>query len=244
MSLIQESENAETILKNVPNISVVIAAGGTGARFGDTIPKQFHQIRNIPLIIRTLKPFYNYQHCAKIVVAVHPQWIEWMEEQIEMNDYRDKVQIVEGGLERGDSVYNGLKSLPETNIALIHDAVRPFIDERIIRDTSRAAMEYGAAAAAIPVTDTLKLENDGFIQETIDRQRLWRVQTPQAFKYDIIMRAYAEAAQNSFQATDDCTLVEKFTATKIKLIMGSEYNIKITTPEDMEIAGYYAAAFR
>ena len=219
-----------------PTISVVIPAGGGGVRFGGGTPKQFLRLEGAPVIIRAMSPFYAHHRCAKIAVAVHPDWLDWMKIRVDERLWDDKVIVISGGAERGDSVYAGLKALPETDVVLIHDAVRPFVTEKMINETASAAMEYGGAAAAIPVSDTLKRENNGFIADTVSRENLWRVQTPQAFRYREILNAYKAAEKAGFKGTDDCVLAEKFAGTRIKLVMGSESNIKITLPEDLEMA--------
>jgi len=223
-------------MNKFPSISVVIPAGGGGVRFGGDTPKQFLPLEGVPVIIRAMSPFYAHHRCAKIAVAVHPNWLDWMNIQVNERLWDDKVEVTAGGAERGDSVYAGLKALPETDVVLIHDAVRPFVTEKMITETAAAAVKYGGAAAAIPLSDTLKREKDGFIENTVDRENLWRVQTPQAFRYREIIKAYEAAEKAGYKGTDDCVLTEKFAGTRIKLVMGSESNIKITLPEDLEMA--------
>jgi 2-C-methyl-D-erythritol 4-phosphate cytidylyltransferase len=129
-----------------------------------------------------------------------------------------------------------LKTLEKGDIVLIHDAVRPFINRQMIDDCISMAEEYGASAVAVPVTDTLKKEKFGFIEDTLNRQGLWRVQTPQAFRYQDISEAYELAIKVGFRGTDDCVLYEKFLGKKVKIVPGSNLNIKITTAEDLKLA--------
>ncbi|MBC8204343.1 2-C-methyl-D-erythritol 4-phosphate cytidylyltransferase [bacterium] len=218
------------------SIAAVIAAGGAGTRMGGDVPKQFRMLNGQPLIMQTLKPFYQSPHCLQIVVAAHPDWKKWMKERINESGWKDKVKVVTGGKERGDSVYSGLKALNKPDIVLIHDAVRPFINEEMMNEAAKKAWEYGGAAAAVPILDTIKREDEGIIKSTVNRTHLYQVQTPQAFRYNIIMKAYRIARKNGFQATDDCMLLEKYTGIKIKLVPGSRLNIKITEPEDFILA--------
>ena len=225
-----------------PNFSVVIAAGGTGVRFGADKPKQFMPLQGEAVVIRAMAPFCVHPFCRNIVIAVHRDWFQWLVDELNLHhSWGTCIGIVPGGEERADSVYAGLKTLNSPEIVLIHDAARPFVSIKMINESVLAAQEYGAAAVAVPVTDTIKREKDGFIAKTIDRTGLWRVQTPQAFRYDIIMKAYKMAQEEGFKATDDCMLVEKYLKTKIKIVQGADFNIKITSPEDMKITSALAA---
>ena len=145
--------------------------------------------------------------------------------------------MVVGGDTRQESVYNALKELSSnTDIVVIHDAVRPFVNEDMIIQSIDDANRYGSAIVAVPVKDTIKeSDNDGFVMKTLDRRKLWAIQTPQTFKYDLIMKAHLYARDNNIQATDDAFLVEQI-GHKVKLIMGSYENIKITTPDDLAVA--------
>ena len=223
-------------MPDFPNFSVVIAAGGAGKRFGSDKPKQFLEIQGEPVIIRALAPFCAHPHSRKIVVAVHLDWFDWLEQELSGRKFGDCIKLVPGGEERSDSVYAGLQALDHPGIVLIHDAARPFVSLKMISDSALAASEFGAAAVAVPVTDTLKKEKDGYIAETVDRTGLWRVQTPQAFRYEDIMKAYKLARKDGYKGTDDCVLVEKYLGMKVKIVRGAGYNIKITTPEDLKIA--------
>lgn len=217
-------------------MSAVIAAGGFGERFGGEVPKQFAELEGEPVVIRSLKPFILHPDCSGIAVAVPGGWVDWMKREIRNQGWRDRVKVVKGGEYRGDSVYAGLRALKETDVVMIHDAARPFIPLELITTAARKAWEYGGAAAAIPVSDTLKREKDGIVNGTITRAGLWRVQTPQAFRYKIIMKAYKIARKLGFQGTDDAVLLERFTGIKVKLVPGSDLNIKITTPDDLYLA--------
>lgn len=223
-------------MSDFPKFSVVIAAGGSGSRFGGEIPKQFVPLHGEPVIIRALAPFCAHPHCRRIAVAVHPDWYEWMEQLVKMYKFTDCIRLIPGGKERGDSVYAGLKILDNPELVLIQDAARPFVTVKMINDCVTAAKEFGASAVAIPVTDTLKREINGYIDGTVDRNGIWRVQTPQAFRYKDIMNAYEMARKENYYGTDDCILIEKYTELKIKFVLGARFNMKITTQEDIIIA--------
>ena len=226
-----------------PNFSVVVAAGGTGERFGADKPKQFLPLQGEPVVIRSMAPFCVHPFCRNIIVAVHRDWFQWLDDEMNIHhSWGTCIGIVPGGEERADSVYAGLKAIIDKEIVLIHDAARPFVSIKMINDSVLAAQEYGAAAVAVPVTDTIKREKDSFISETVERAGLWRVQTPQAFRYDVIMKAHKMAQEDGFKGTDDCMLVERYLDTKIKIVQGADFNIKITGPEDMKIASALATS--
>ncbi len=224
-------------MTDCPPFSAVIAAGGSATRFGGNRPKQFRLLRREPVVIRAMIPFHNHHFCQQIVVAVHIEWLKWLKDKVDrfFNGAKD-IKLVPGGETRADSVYNALKNLDNPDIVLINDAARPFITDKMIDETAYAAKKFGAATVAIPLRDTLKAEVDGFIAKTLDRTALWRIQTPQAFKYKDILEAHRKAQQEGFQSTDDCMLIERYTNNKIKIVEGRESNLKITTQEDLRLA--------
>jgi 2-C-methyl-D-erythritol 4-phosphate cytidylyltransferase len=143
-------------------------------------------------------------------------------------------EVVPGGRERQDSVYNGLlRAKPDTDVVLIHDGVRPFVSLEVVLATIDAAKEYGAAVAAVPVTDTIKrVDADGFVLNTPEREQLWAAQTPQAFRYALLMQAHQSVRKRGIVATDDAALLERL-GMRVKVVRGSHENIKITTEEDL-----------
>ena len=142
-------------------------------------------------------------------------------------------EILPGGKERQDSIYNAVKRLPkEIDLVLVHDGVRPFVTGDLILRTIEAAKTYGAAVAAVPVKDTIKEAKEDLLTNTLDRKHLYSIQTPQGFHRDILVRAYEEAYQKNIYGTDDAFLVEK-TGQKVYVVKGNYFNIKITTLEDM-----------
>ena len=145
--------------------------------------------------------------------------------------------LVPGGGTRQDSVFNGLKALPhDTDFVIVHDGVRPFVTDEIIFTCLEAAADCGAAVTAVPVKDTIKItDRDEFVVDTPDRSQLWAVQTPQVFRRDVLIEAHQHARREQIQLTDDAALVEQL-GLKVKCVMGSYSNLKITTPEDLTVA--------
>ncbi|NLZ52482.1 MAG: 2-C-methyl-D-erythritol 4-phosphate cytidylyltransferase [Thermoanaerobacteraceae bacterium] len=218
-------------------VSAIIAAGGQGRRMNSSISKQFLNIKGHPILYYTLNKFERMDKIKSIVLVISADDIDYTREEI-IKRYRfKKIKIVEGGKERQDSVYNGLRELsPQTDIVVIHDGVRPFVPIQIIEKSIAAAVEFKAVGVAVPVKDTIKVVDvDNTIKTTPDRKTLWAMQTPQSFSYDVIMRAYEKAIYDGFYGTDDTVLVERL-GLPVKIIEGAYENIKITTPEDIIFA--------
>jgi 2-C-methyl-D-erythritol 4-phosphate cytidylyltransferase len=219
-------------------ISAVIVAGGRGKRMGSDINKQYIKIGDKEILTITLETFQNSNIVDEIVLVVPEDEIDYCKINIVAKYNFSKVKsVTAGGAERQDSVYNGLLSCsPTTQIVLIHDGARPFISEDTIRRSVECTQEYGACTVGVPVKDTIKVvSSDEFILNTPDRSRLFAVQTPQTFKYDLILNAHKEALIKGIKATDDNALLESL-GYSVKIIKGSYLNIKITTPEDLIFA--------
>ena len=156
---------------------------------------------------------------------------------IEPYDFQKVAGLIPGGETRQDSVFNGLKTLPgNTDFVVVHDGVRPFVTDEMIFTCLEAAADSGAAVAAVPVKDTIKIsDRNGFVVDTPDRNQLWAVQTPQVFRRDLLIEAHRHARRKQIQLTDDAALVEQL-GLKVKCVMGSYRNLKITTPEDLIVA--------
>jgi len=220
------------------NVSLVVVAAGKGTRMNMNINKQYISIGGIPILARTLKVFDDINYINEIILVVHCDDILYCKEKIiGENNYRKIKCVVTGGATRQDSVLNGLKAVSEdSDIVLIHDGARPFIDEDSIVRCIEAAKQYGTATVAVPVKDTIKsADSEGFVHSTLDRSTLWSIQTPQAFKYSIIMEAHKQACKDGYIGTDDTVLTERL-GYRTKLVMGTYNNIKITTREDLIFA--------
>lgn len=219
-------------------IAAVIPAAGSGARLGSSESKPFLLLSDKPLLIHTLQKFQDCPEVEEVVLVVRAADIN--RAQALAGEYRlgKVVGIVEGGQRRQDSVYCGLKKLDGRGVALvlIHDAVRPFLSAAKIYEVIKAAREHGAALLAIQPKDTIKLSNGtSFIETTLDRTKLWAVQTPQCFAMDLLVRAHERALEDGFVGTDDASLVERL-GVRVRIVEGSYDNIKITTQQDLELA--------
>ena len=213
-------------------VGAIIPAAGRGKRIGASVPKQFLQIQGKPLLHHTLTVFASCKLIDYVVLVmprtdVDETGDDWL------NKYEIVREVVVGGEQRQDSVYNGFNSLEEeTGIVVVHDGVRPFTTPQMITATVEAAQQHGAAITAIPVSDTVKQAADGFVKQTVSRDGLWRVQTPQAFQCGLLKQAFKKAKKDSYYGTDEGSLVE-YLGERVKIVPGSELNIKITRKEDL-----------
>lgn len=216
-------------------ISAIILAGGKGKRMNSSVSKQFIEIKGKPIIYYTIKKFNENEKIDNIVVVLSQDEVEYFKENI-LKKYSLKVDnIVIGGAERQDSVYNGLKSLAsgETDIVLIHDGARPFISNRIIEDGIKYASIYGAAAPGVMPKDTIKIKDEhNFSIKTPNRETLMAIQTPQVFKFNEILECHKKVKSEKVVVTDD-TMVAEMYGYKVYLYNGEYTNIKVTTPEDL-----------
>jgi len=215
---------------------VVIVAAGSGSRMNMGINKQFIKLKDKEIIAYTIEKFYKHKNIDEIVVVIKEEEFEFFKSEI-IDKYNFKnIKIAFGGKERQDSVYNGLKKLDKNcDIVLVHDGARPFISEKLIDNCIEEAKNNNAVVVGVPVKDTIKVINEEYdIVGTPDRSKLWAVQTPQTFNYDILLKSYEDAFKNDFYGTDDAMLVERI-GYKVKMIEGSYNNIKITTQEDLNI---------
>lgn len=218
----------------------IIPAAGSGTRLGGSIAKQFLPLAGIPIIFHTLQRFETCPEIDAIAVALPISDIVEFGEEITRRDFQKPFHLVPGGKERSDSILNALEAvaglLPE--IVVVHDAVRPFVTTTQISAVITRAKEVGAAILALPSTDTIKEVENGMIMRTLNRRRIYRAQTPQAFRYDLLLKANESARADfvpSEWMTDDSLLVERLGA-QIAIVEGSTNNIKITTPEDLQLA--------
>ena len=213
-------------------VGAIIPAAGRGKRIGASVPKQFLEIQGRPLLHHTLTVFASCKLIDYVVLVMPRADVDEMGEDW-LNKYEIVREVVVGGEQRQDSVYNGFNSLEEgTDIVVVHDGVRPFTTPQMIIATVEAAQQHGAAITAIPVSDTVKQAADGFVKQTVSRDGLWRVQTPQAFQYGLLQQAFKKAKKDSYYGTDEGSLVE-YLGERVKIVPGSELNIKITRKEDL-----------
>ena len=213
-------------------VGAIIPAAGRGKRIGASIPKQFLEIQGRPLLHHTLTVFASCKLIDYVVLVMPRADVDEVGEDW-INKYKIVQEVVVGGEQRQDSVYNGFNSLEKgTDIVVVHDGVRPFTTPQMITATVEAAQQYGAAITAIPVSDTVKQAADGFVKQTVPRDGLWRVQTPQAFQHGLLQQAFKKAQKDSYYGTDEGSLVE-YLGERVKIVPGSELNIKITRKEDL-----------
>jgi 2-C-methyl-D-erythritol 4-phosphate cytidylyltransferase len=218
----------------------IIPAAGSGTRVGGTIPKQFIEIAGASILVHTIRRFDACPEIGAIIVALPADRLAEFRARNEPASLTKPVIYVSGGAERSDSILNALDAAAELSpeIVAVHDAVRPFVTPAQISAVIRKAQKVGAAILALPATDTIKEVEDGLIARTLDRRRIWRAQTPQAFRYELLREANEAAhaaALPSVMQTDDALLVERL-GYPVAVIEGSPHNIKITTPEDLWLA--------
>lgn len=225
------------------NAVAIIPAGGQGRRFGAQTPKQYAELAGAPLIVHTLRKFnseYGNPAVSGIIIPVPSADIGFVNDEIVARyGIQGVIAVLAGGRERQDSVRAGLEAVPaDTEIVAVHDAVRPFVSGDMIREVLDQAALSSAATLGVPVKDTVKkVDEANSVVGTIDRKDLWLTQTPQAFRLDVIKEAYIRAYEDGFYATDDASLVERI-GVKVKMVMGSYENIKITTAEDFHFAQF------
>lgn len=228
-------EQNKEFAKAKPFVTAVIVAAGNSTRMGG-VNKQFLLIDGVPVLIRTLLAFSQSDMIDEIIVAAREEDIPKMFAMIKEYKVLKVTDIVKGGKTRQESVFNAIRrSSPLSEYFAIHDGARPLVTEKIIEDTVCEAFLTGAAATGVRVKDTVKVVNEnGFITATPDRNYLWAVHTPQVFERRLYLSAI-DNVLNSEMFTDDCKLLEEYGA-EVKMVEGSYENIKITTPEDTDIA--------
>ncbi|MBI3541026.1 MAG: 2-C-methyl-D-erythritol 4-phosphate cytidylyltransferase [Deltaproteobacteria bacterium] len=212
----------------------IIPAAGSGRRFGAT--KQFQLLKGKPVLLHTLEVFEKSPLMSGICVLVPEAHQGEIQELVRQHGLRKTSLVLSGGKERQDSVKKGFEAIPSCDLVIVHDGVRPFVTPEMIETVIRTASDVGACITGLPVKETTKrVDPQNFVKETIDRAPLWNIQTPQAFRYPLFQKALKKASEDGFLGTDEAMLVERIGA-PIKVIPGSPYNMKITTPEDLKIA--------
>jgi len=223
-------------------VRAIIPAAGVGKRMGEGIPKPFLQIGGRPIVAHTLDVFERCDSVDEVILVVGMGDLQvCAEEIVDRYGFAKVRKIISGGKERQDSVWEGLKTVEgDTEIVVIHDGVRPFVDPKHLSESIERCQECGAVIAAVPVKDTIKEAEEGadthhpLVIGTLDRKRLWAIQTPQTFAFDLILQAYQRAMEAHITATDDAALVERL-GHPVRILRGSYRNIKITTSEDLAL---------
>lgn len=231
--------------------AAVLPAGGLGKRMGGNIPKQLMKLGDKPVYQYCLETFLKMDEIAEVVMAVPADWKNHFEEELFGTDFagqsiaasdfatlvKSKLKIVIGGKERWQSVQNGVNALTShAEYVLVHDVARPFISEAIIREVCETLVSKGSCLVAKPAIDTIKIAADGKVESTIDRNKVWLAQTPQAARIDLLKSLYAriEAEPLNFTPTDEASILEFF-GESVYIVKGESRNDKLTTPEDFEI---------
>ncbi len=221
--------------------TAIVLAAGKGSRMNSGIQKQYMELNGFPLIYYALRVFE--QSCADEIILVTGQnETEYCRREIaDKYRFRKIKKIVPGGSERYLSVYEGLCAAHSPDIVLIHDGARPFVTQEMIERTIQAAVQYGSGIAAVPAKDTVRITDaEQTAVQTPPRDRVWMMQTPQAFQYPLILSAYEKVLeQKASNITDDAMVLELGLQKKVKIVEGSYRNIKVTTPEDMETADVF-----
>ncbi|MFI3284840.1 MAG: 2-C-methyl-D-erythritol 4-phosphate cytidylyltransferase [Erysipelotrichaceae bacterium] len=202
--------------------SVVIVAAGSGSRMNLGYNKVFYKVNNQTILDRTINCFKKDRDCKQVIVVTNKEYF---------NEVSAGVEVVEGGTNRQDSVYNGLKKVTQKYV-MIHDGARPHLKLDLIEAIKTSLTKHDACLLMVPCKDTIKVVREGYCEETLDRNTLYQAQTPQAFKYEVIMRAFEKIDSNEVYF-DDASVVEKNLGVKVAMVMGDYENIKITTQEDI-----------
>ena len=235
------------------SVAVILPAAGLGTRMGRASAeragvsrKQFMLLDGLPIFLHTVRKFAKCPRVTEIVLAVRAEDREWVEELLRNEKLAKPARVVEGGDSRQQSVENALAVVkPDTALVAVHDAVRPFIDVETIDRVIDEAGESGAAIVGIVPVDTVKQvgrvqANRARIRSTLPRERLVLAQTPQVFRFDLLRRAFQAARADGFTGTDESSLVERLDEIEVSVVLGSDRNIKITRPGDMELARLFA----
>jgi len=217
-------------------IGVLIPAAGRGSRMGENINKQFLNLLGKPILYYTIKSFIDWQDSLEINIVLAPNEFDYFKKNLQpLFSYSgQKLNLIAGGNSRKQSVNNGLKNFSEeVNYVIIHDGARPLVRKELIEKCYQAVMKYNAVSCGVRVKDTIKIVENSFSKETLDRDSLRAIQTPQAFKLDLILKAHRKFGKD--KALDDASLVEEL-GEQVYIVNGDYNNFKITTPEDLKPA--------
>ena len=230
--------------------TAIIMAAGTGTRMGTAVSKQYLDLLGKPILVYTLEAFQRSERITDLVLVTGADKVAYCRKEVVEKYGITKVRdIVPGGSERYLSVYCGLKACPDTDYVFIQDGVRPFVTEEILERGYQTACKHGCGICAVPSKDTIKIADaDGRVVSTPLRKNVWSVQTPQVFRYSLIRQAYDRLFSEENRAaregiTDDAMVLEKMTDAPVYLFQGDYHNIKITTPEDLDVAEEFLKNF-
>jgi 2-C-methyl-D-erythritol 4-phosphate cytidylyltransferase len=228
-------------------VSVIIPAAGLGTRMGRSAPekagvsrKQFMLLNNSPILIHTIRKFVSSSSVSEIVVALREEDMTWATELFAAQGLGHVVRTVQGGETRQQSVERALEALSaDTDLVAVHDAVRPFVEREVIEKVIAEARQTGAAIVGIVPVDTVKQVHRNKVRATLPRERLILTQTPQVFRLDLLRKAFEKAREDLFVGTDESSLVERLEQVEVSVVLGTDRNIKITKPCDMDLARLY-----
>ncbi|HEX5563427.1 MAG TPA: 2-C-methyl-D-erythritol 4-phosphate cytidylyltransferase [Sporosarcina sp.] len=212
--------------------TVLLPAAGSGKRMGAGFNKLFLEMAGKPILIHTLDVFERDPDCSGMILSVKYEEKPQIEEMLERFGITKVAALVEGGAERQQSVAACINAHQSGGIVLVHDAARPFIKRDVVRKLVEVALEEGAAIAGVQVKDTMKVAPDGIVEETVDRSKLWAIQTPQAFRYEILKEASDKAEAEGFLGTDESMIVERL-GHPVRVVESTYDNVKMTTKEDL-----------
>lgn len=218
------------------NYQVIVLAAGQGKRMKAGKNKQFIELEGKPVIIHTLSVFEADPWCSEIKLVINEREKDIFKELLTQYPMLKVKEMIIGGEERQDSVYNGLHSIQSAEIVLVHDGARPFISQEVTHSLVEKASKEGAAIVGVPVKDTIKrVSKAGVVVQTLERSSLWSIQTPQAFRYGILKEAHDKAKTENYLGTDEASLVERINV-PVHIVQGEYENFKLTTPEDLILA--------
>ncbi|MFG6117314.1 bifunctional 2-C-methyl-D-erythritol 4-phosphate cytidylyltransferase/2-C-methyl-D-erythritol 2,4-cyclodiphosphate synthase [Halobacillus sp. MO56] len=213
------------------NYTAIVLAAGQGKRMKAGRNKQFLLLDDKPLIIHTLSVFETDEWCKEIILVINENEQQSMQSLVKSYSFNTNIRFAEGGKERQDSVYEGLRYVSDKSIPVfIHDGARPFVEHQHLHELAEMTKQHEAALLAVPVTDTIKQRDDNKLK-TLERSSLWAAQTPQSFSYPLILQAHEQAKAAGYYGTDDASLVERM-GKDVVVVQGSYDNMKLTTPED------------
>ena len=222
-------------------VLAIIPAAGAGVRMGSETPKQFLSLEGVPIVVHTLRKFNDAESIDEIFLGVRPEDMERAHAELQKEQFSKPVRLIAGGATRQQTVSLCLREAPtDTEIVVVHDAVRPFVSTEMIHLSVEAARKSGAAILGIPSVDTVKQVERQSILGTIPRERIVLAQTPQAFQFDIFKEACDRAEADGYDGTDEASLVERL-GRPVTVLMGSDRNIKITKPSDLPLARLFFA---